>query len=91
MSFKEVLATKAQKTIEDTALNVAINVKGILEEKADKGEREYFVMLNQKDLSIATSKIFLELLEDLLDGVKVDVTERMTFSIFKTLYLRFSW
>lgn len=91
MAFKEELAAKAQKTIEDTALNVAINVKGILEEKADKGEREYFVMINQKDLSIATSGTFLELLADLLDGVKVDVIERMTFSMFKTQYLRFSW
>lgn len=91
MSFKEELAAKAQKTIEDTALNVAIKVKGILEEKADKGEREYFVVINQKDLSIATSGTFLELLAELLDGVKIDVIERMTFSMFKTQYLRFSW
>lgn len=91
MSLKEDLAAKAQKTIEEIALNVAINIKEKLEETADKGECEYFVSLNKQDEGVVTSEKFLELLTDLLDGVKIDVIEKEVFSIFKSKFLRFSW
>ena len=51
MRLVEELAHKRQQVIEDTALNVANNVKNRLEE----------------------------------------VAEKLTFSIFKTKYLKFSW
>ena len=91
MSLQEELAAKTQNALEKTALNFAINVRDILIEKAEKGEREYFIQLNDKYVGLATSAPFIDLLSELLDGVKIEVIERIVFSMFKQKYLKISW
>lgn len=91
MALAKELAEKRQKSIEDIALNVAANVIERLAEVAEKGGNEYYVSVNTADENVATSSDFLELLSMLLEGVHVEVVERITFSIFKSKYLKFSW
>lgn len=91
MRLAEELAHKRQQVIEDKALNVANNVKKRLEEVAEKGGNEYYIIINPSEENLATSGDFLELLSMLLEGVTIEVVEKLTFSIFKTKYLKFSW
>lgn len=91
MALAKELAEKRQKSIEDIALNVAANVIERLAEVAEKGGNEYCVSVNTAEENVATSSDFLELLSMLLEGVHVEVVERITFSIFKSKYLKFSW
>lgn len=94
MTLKDKLQKESRNTIEDCALRFACNVETRLAEEARDGRTEYLIDLADEHKYICTSPIFITALSDLLEGVKVEVIEISTNSLFpsfKKKVLSLSW
>ncbi|MFJ3386300.1 hypothetical protein [Lysinibacillus sp. NPDC086135] len=94
MTLKQKLQKESRNTIEDYALRFACNVEPILFEEAQNGKSKMQFNLDEKDKHIVTSPIFISAVNELLEGVKVEVVQVSTKSLFpsfKKEFLQLSW
>ncbi|MFJ5768123.1 hypothetical protein ACIP9C_22605 [Lysinibacillus sp. NPDC093210] len=94
MMLKDKLLAESSNSIEDYALRFACNVEPRLIEEAQKGRTEYCVSIDTEDKPIFTSPIFINILNELLGGVKAELVQLPTNSLFsyiKNSYLKLSW
>ncbi|NOG28547.1 hypothetical protein [Lysinibacillus fusiformis] len=94
MTLKDKLLQESRNAIEDYALIFACNVEPRLAEEACGGRTEYIVSIDIKDIPIFTSPIFINTVNELLDGVKAEIIELPVSSFFPGIqksYLRLSW
>lgn len=94
MSLKEKLSSITHSAIEDTAVNFSINVQKSLVEAAEKGDSELLVSLKDTDLKVVSSQSFVTAVQELLEGVNVEIIEKSTNILFPSLkakYIRLSW
>lgn len=94
MTLKNKLLEESKEALINKALNFAINTQPILVEEAKNGRTEYCVSIDTKNKTICASPIFLNALNELLDGVKVEVTQISASTLIPSLkkdVLRMSW
>ncbi|MEQ6357729.1 hypothetical protein ABNX05_24285 [Lysinibacillus sp. M3] len=94
MTLKDKLLKTSRNAIEDYALTFACNIEPKLAEEARGGRTEYIVSIANEHHHILTSPLFLSVVNDLLEGVKAEVTQISTNSLFpsfKKEVLCLSW
>lgn len=94
MTLKDKLLKESRNTIEDYAIRFACNVESKLTEEAHGGRTECLIAINNEHKHIITSPLFITAVNDLLDGVKVEVTQISASTLIPSLkkdVLRMSW
>ena len=94
MTLKDKLLKESRNTIEDYAIRFACNVEPKLEEEACGGRTEYLVSIANEHKHILTSPLFISAVNDLLDGVKVEVIRISASTLIPSVkkdVLRMSW
>lgn len=94
MILKDKLLKESRKTIEDYAIKFACNIEPKLAEEARNGRTEYLVSIANEHHHILTSSLFLNSVNELLEGVNVSLIQISTsqlFPSFKKEVLILSW
>lgn len=94
MTLKDKLLKESRNTIEDYALRFACNIEPKLAEEARNGRTEYLVSIANEHKHIVTSSLFISAVNELLEGVKVEVIQISTSTLFPSIkkdVLQVSW
>jgi len=94
MNLKDKLLKESRNTIEDYALRFACNIEPKLAEEARYGRTEYLISIANEHHYILTSPIFISAVNELLEGVKVQVIQISTSQLFPSIkkdVLQVSW
>lgn len=94
MRLKDKLLAETQEAIRNRALEFAIKVEPELIKLAQQGKSEMLLSLDKDEYKeIVKSPLFIDTAEDLLDGVKLEITISNSSGLFKIPkeVLRVSW
>lgn len=94
MNLKDKLLKESRNTIEDYAIRFACNIEPKLTEEARNGRTEYLVSIANEHKHILTSPLFISAVNELLEGVKVEVIQISTSTLFPSIkkdVLQVSW
>ncbi|UPL43282.1 hypothetical protein MU858_21440 [Bacillus sp. PGP15] len=97
MSLVVNLKELQEKTIDEKVLEFAEEMEGVIIESAGKGYSgyKYQIRYDNPDKHMMLSKIFIEKLQELMGGVKVEfkAEERKSFlgSSYHEHYIHFKW
>lgn len=97
MSLVKNLKELREKAVDEKVLEFAEEMEAAIIESAEKGYSgyRYEIKNDNPDKHMMFSKIFIEKLQELMDGVKVEFKEEQNKDMFGFLsykhYIRFSW
>lgn len=94
MTLKDKLLKESRNIIEDYALRFACNIEPKLAEEARDGRTECLIAINNEHKHILTSPLFISAVNELLEGVKVQVIQISTSQLFPSIkkdVLQASW
>lgn len=94
MTLFDKLQNDSRIAIENAALTFACNVEAKLTEEAKNGRTEYLFLIADEHKHFFASPIFISVLTELLEGVKVEVIEMATHKLFPSLkkpFLSMRW
>lgn len=83
MTLKDKLLKESRNIIEDYALRFACNIEPKLAEEARDGRTECLIAINNEHKHILTSPLFISAVNELLEGVKVQVIQISTSQLFQ--------